>query len=149
MVTYKTTRPLFLLLTCAGALPFIFCSLCFVMNIDFIPVLGEVKNIFLVYSLIIASFLSGSHWGQHLSIDNKWHVYLPFISNAAAVSLWIAYLTLAFHLLIIFLITLYLLLLFIDQKLWRDKLIDTCYFKVRCSVTLIVVINMVITSIFA
>jgi hypothetical protein len=68
-----------------GALPFIICAACFVFNVQDIPILGGTRNVLGAYALVITSFMAGSHWGQHLDLDNKWGDYLPITSNLTAV----------------------------------------------------------------
>ena len=67
-MTETTPYRLRTVLTYAGTLPFIACTLCLVMNIRTVPILGSVDHILTVYGIIIATFLAGSHWGQHLSL---------------------------------------------------------------------------------
>ncbi len=64
-------KPIYPWLTYAGAIPFVLCAICFVLNIDVVPLLGNVKHIIAIYGVMIVTFLSGAHWGLHL-------VYLPF-----------------------------------------------------------------------
>ena len=78
-------------LSYAGALPFVFCALCFIKDIHIFPLLGYVDSILSSYGLVISSFMAGSHWGQHLNLSGKWQIYLPIFSNINAILLWLSF----------------------------------------------------------
>jgi hypothetical protein len=142
----KTLYPYF---TYAGALPFILCALGFIFEVNTVPVLGDTKQVLSVYALVISSFIAGSHWGQHLSLNNKWSLYLPLFSNIMAIILWVAFLILSFkHLLLAFILSFFVLLM-IDKKLLQEALVDPEYFRTRVFVTTIVTITLVISRIYA
>lgn len=135
--------------TYAGALPFVLCALGFIFDVNNVPLLGDTKQILSVYALVISSFMAGSHWGQHLSLNNKWSLYLPVLSNIMAVILWTAFLILSFkHLLVAFILSFFVLLM-IDKKLLQEGLVDAEYFRTRIFVTAIVTITLAISGIYA
>lgn len=140
-------------LTYAGALPFVICTVCILLGIHNLWLLGNTHQVLTTYALVIASFMSGSHWGQHLHIsdhhisDHHWRLYLPMCSNANAVLLWIALLTLPFRALLITFIVSFLALLVIDNKLLRHGLISARYFRHRCVVTTLVNLTLLIAAI--
>jgi len=136
-------------LTYAGTLPFIFCTLCFIFNIQTVPVLGQVNQILGTYSIIISSFIAGSHWGIHLNLSDKWEVYLPIFSNINAVFIWISFIIFPFKVLLIILVISFLALLIIDLNLFKKDLISRKYFHTRSLVTLIVTTNLIISGIYA
>jgi len=136
-------------LTYAGTLPFIFCTLCFIFNIQTVPVLGQVNQILGTYSIIISSFIAGSHWGMHLNLSDKWEVYLPIFSNINAVFIWISFIIFPFKVLLIILVISFLALLIIDLNLFKKDLISRKYFHTRSLVTLIVTTNLIISGIYA
>lgn len=136
-------------LTYAGTLPFILCAICFVFDVKNIPLLGETYQVLSIYGLVISSFMAGSHWGQHLNFDNnKWKFFLPIFSNMSAILLWIAFLVLPFKVLLVVFAMLFLALLFVDKKLLQSNLISAEYFRVRCLVTKIVVLTLIISGVF-
>ncbi len=136
-------------LTYAGTLPFIFCTLCFIFNIQTVPVLGQVNQILGTYSIIISSFIAGSHWGIHLNLSDKWEVYLPIFSNINAVFIWISFIIFPFKVLLIILVISFFALLLIDLNLFKKDLISRKYFHTRSLVTLIVTTNLIISGIYA
>ena len=142
--TYLTTY-----LTYAGAVPFVMCAFCFLMEVRFIPIVGNVAEILGIYSLVIASFMAGSHWGQHVHLSAKWAFYLQVSSNINAVFIWLAYLLLSFEMLLIVLASSFLVLLLIDRKMFYHHLMTQAYFRTRCIVTLIVETTLIIAGIYA
>ena len=93
----RTMTKTFYYLIYAGTIPFILCSICFSAGIKSIYLLGSVDKILSAYGLVILSFLSGSHWGQHLYINRRiWGCILPVLSNIIAVLLCFSFLVLSF-----------------------------------------------------
>ena len=134
-------------LTYAGLLPFIICSACLALDITVIPLFGATEKLLSIYSLVITTFMGGSFWGQHLNLHNKWHYYLPILSNALTMTLFLGFLVLPFKLLLTAFITTFLILLVIDKRLFQQGLISSQYFRTRCLVTAIVVVTLVISGI--
>jgi hypothetical protein len=126
-------------LTFAGALPFIMCAFCLIIGIETLPILGETRRILSVYALVIAAFMAGVHWGEHLHIVNKPARALMVSSNIIAVALWLGFLTLNFTALMILCAAAFYLLLAIDYQLFRQGIIAHDYFKTRVIVTIIVI----------
>ena len=132
-----------------GALPFIICAACFVFDVQAIPVLGDTRNVLGSYALVITAFMAGSHWGQHLDLDNKWGDYLPITSNLIAVLVWIGFLILPFKIVLFVFTISFLGLLWIDQKLRQNDLISFEYLRTRYLITIIVVFTLFISGIYA
>jgi len=135
-------------LTLAGAIPFVACAFLLMMNVVTVPVLGSVVDILSAYGLVIASFMAGAHWGNHLNLadDNKWAIRLPLYSNIIALGLWLGFLILSASSFIWLLVIGFISLLVIDYNLHRAQIISHAYFKVRQYVTAIVVISLVIAA---
>lgn len=135
-------------LTYAGTIPFIFCTILLAFGINQLPVLGgAVANILSVYTLIILSFLAGSHWGQHFNLKDTWGFYLPIFSNLLAVALWAAFLIFDFKFLLVTFSVAFVILLFIDYRLLKDGIITNQYFKIRFNVTTIAVLMLILAGI--
>ncbi len=134
-------------LTYAGVLPFTICSTCLALGIEVIPLLGATEKILRVYSLVIITFMAGSHWGQHLHLDNKWRCYLPILSNILTIALCLGFLTLPFQPLLATFVATLLILLIIDQRLFQHGFITRQYFRTRCLVTAIVIATLIIAGI--
>ena len=135
-------------LTFAGAIPFVACAFLLMMNVVTVPILGSVVDILSAYGLVIASFMAGAHWGNHLDLadDNKWAIRLPLYSNVIALGLWLGFLILSASSFIWLLVIGFISLLIIDYSLHRAQIINHTYFKVRQYVTAIVVISLVIAA---
>ena len=135
-------------LTFAGAIPFVACALLLVIGISDIPILGATADVLSAYGLVIASFMAGSQWGNHLDLsdDNKWAIRLPLYSNIIALGLWLGFLILSAIGFIWLLVIGFISLLVIDYSLHRAQIISHAYFKVRQYVTAIVVISLVIAA---
>ena len=136
-------------LTFAGTIPFIACAIFITLGVDSLSVLGKTSDILVSYGLVIATFMAGTHWGNHLSLadDNPWAVKLPIFSNVITLMLWFGFLALPTNSFIWLLIVGFISLLVIDYALNRANIIAGKYFKVRKYVTLIVVISLVIAGI--
>ncbi len=135
-------------LTFAGTIPFIICALLLTFDVDAIRVLGKTEQVLAVYGLVIATFMAGAQWGNHLSLDDNhpWAFRLPILSNIVALLLWLGFLSLTTLGFIVLLILVFLALLLIDYGLCRTHIIDRSYFKVRVYVTCIVVISLIVSA---
>ena len=136
-------------LTYAGAIPFVVGAFCLGIDIKILPVFGPVEQIISVYGLVIASFLAGIHWGQHLNATGSWKRILPILSNGAAVALWIGFLLLPFQALTGLFMLAFLFFLAIDYRLFQQALILPDYFRTRCIVSIIVIASLVVSASFA
>ena len=136
-------------LTFAGAIPFVACALLLAVNIDSLPYLGATTDVLSIYGLVIASFMAGAQWGNHLSLadDNRWAIILPLVSNFIAIGLWLGFLTLSAIGFIWLLILGFASMLIIDYGLNRACIITQDYFKVRTYVTAIVVASLIMTAV--
>ena len=129
-------------LTCAGLIPFIACALLLSTGVESVPWLGSVSTLLSVYGLVIASFLAGSHWGQHLDQQNMLRPWLAYSSNVCAIALWLGFSLATFTVFIWLLMGVFLLLLGVDIVLFRAKFITGNYVKMRVIVTVIVVLSL-------
>lgn len=133
-------------LTFAGAIPFVICAFLMTVGVTAIPVLGATAYVLSVYGLVIASFMAGAHWGNHLSVadDNTWALKLPVFSNIIALGLWFGFLGLSATGFIWLLILGFVSLLVVDYGLYHAQIISHEYFKVRKYVTWIVVFALMV-----
>ena len=143
----RTMTKAFYYLIYAGTIPFILCSICFSTDIKSIYLLGSVDKILSAYGLVILSFLSGSHWGQHLYINRRiWGFTLPVLSNIIAVFLCFSFLVIGFKELVAIFVAAFIILLIIDHRLFQMRLISDHYFQTRCFVSAIVIISLIISG---
>ena len=136
-------------LTFAGAIPFALGAVFITICIDAISVLGKITQVLSIYGLVIASFMAGAHWGNHLSLadDDTWAIMLPIFSNIIALALWLGFLILSTVGFIWLLVIGFISMLVIDYGLNQANIINNDYFKVRKYVTLIVVISLIVAAI--
>lgn len=136
-------------LTFAGAIPFVICAFLMTVDIAAIPILGKTEYILSIYGLVIASFMAGAHWGNHLSLadDNTWALKLPVFSNIIALGLWLGFLILSTVGFTWLLIVGFISLLVIDYGLYQAQIISDDYFKVRQYVTAIVVVSLIVAAV--
>ena len=136
-------------LTFAGTIPFILCAVFITVGIDAVRVLGETTEVLSAYGLVIASFMAGAQWGNHLSLadDNPWALKLPILSNIIALGLWLGFLSLSTVGFIWLLVVGFISLLIIDYGLNDAQIISDSYFKVRKYVTLIVVVSLIVAAV--
>ena len=140
-------KRIFPYLTYAGAAPFIFFAVCLSADIPELPLLGSVEKILSAYGLVISSFLTGIHWGQHLHINQgKWNFSLPLLSNMITVLLWLSFLALSFKILMGVFVAAFVIILIIDYRLFQIKLITHHYFQTRFFVSTIVIISLIISG---
>lgn len=142
-------KKLYLYLTYGGVTPFVFCAICLVLNIQAIPIFGDIKSILSSYGLIITVFMAGVHWGQQLKRDDCWSYYLPITSNIITIGNWAIYLTMPFQAILTAYIVSLIGLLIIDVKIYQADMISKSYFQTRCIVTSIVVLSLIMAGVFA
>lgn len=133
-------------LTFAGTIPFIACAILLMLGVDAIRVLGQTEHVLAVYGLVIATFMAGAQWGNHLNLadNNSWAFKLPIFSNIIALALWLGFLTLSTTGFIWLLIVGFVSLLIVDYGLYKAQIISSKYFTVRKYVTMIVVISLIV-----
>lgn len=124
-----------------GAIPFMFGAACLMVGVTDLPIIGPTDTMIAIYGLVIATFLSGIHWGQHLGREDKWRSILPITSNINAVLLWISYLLLPPQLFFCVLMISFLTSLLIDYFLYKHDILSKSYWHHRIIVTFIVCIS--------
>lgn len=136
-------------LTFAGAIPFVLCAILITVGIEVIPALGKTEHVLSIYGLVIASFMAGAHWGNHLGLadDDSWAVKLPIFSNIITLALWLGFLSILTVGFIWLLVVGFIAMLVIDYGLHNSKIISNDYFIVRKYVTAIVVVSLVIAAV--
>ena len=138
-----------MLLTYAGAFPFVFFAICILFDIRNLPLFGNVIHSTTIYGLIIASFMAGAHWGQQLYLKSKPKLLLQVSSNINAIVLWIGYLNLYSKSFIFILILSFYISVKVDYLLYQNALINREYFIfTRIPATIIVIVSLLITRIY-
>jgi hypothetical protein len=138
-MTFSLKKP-YQLLTYVGTIPFIACSISLFFHVQNFPILGATKQILCLYALIVAVFLAGTHWGQHINMSHKiWKLLLPWLSNLMVIMLWLSFLITGYKLKVLILLISFFLLLLIDYLLFREKIISLQYFNTRLVASIIVI----------
>lgn len=130
------------LLAYMGTLPFVAGAVLISLGIEQLFFINDMTAMVNSYGLIIVVFMSGIHWGNYIS-DNKCNsINLLLTSNVITLISWFAFLfTPAEGALIIYCIA-FLTLLYIDSRLLLLKVITHHYYKLRFSITSIVIISL-------
>lgn len=122
----------------AGAIPFIAAALAVLFGVETAGPIQSVIAAVVSYSLVIVSFVAGSHWGIYLQNDASAPVNLFMTSNVSVLVPWLAFVLGSINSTLLALILAFVLLLVIDRRLLTFGLIDTAYFRLRAIATLIV-----------
>ena len=139
-------RKITTLLTLSGTIPFALLSLCLGLKLYDLPMLGSVKQWLATYAVVIASFLAGTHWGQHLHIKGFWQNGLPILSNIIALLIWPSSVLLSFKFLMLSLSCIFSILLCVDAELYKNNFVTRSYFNLRCFVSLVTVSTLVFSG---
>lgn len=129
-----------------GTLPLIGCALLSLLKIDFIPMFADVVRVSVMYSLIICSFMAGTHWGIYLNKMTSNRTYLLWSSNLQAIVLWCLFLFVSLESMLWVTMISFGLLWLIDYQLKEKKEISLAYFQMRGRVTSIVIICLLIIA---
>jgi len=132
----------------AGALPFIAGTLALIAGVRFLPLLGDISHAVAIYALVIATFLTGIHWGQQLSLGSM-PINLFISSNIIAVLIWLSWLILPVTGFLFFLIPVLAVMLIIDRSLCMAKVITDSYLRTRMVITAIVMLCLIITAVLS
>ena len=138
----KTSYPLYTYLMYAGALPFLISAMLLALGIHHLPFLKNVQHLISVYGLVIASFIAGTHWGQHFIPKQSKVALLLMSSNLYALLLWLSYLVLPLPQFFLALIALFTLLLWVDKTLYQAQEISSHYFYTRCIISGLVIASL-------
>lgn len=136
-------KKLIYLLTYSGGIPFIIYAINSIF--DYPKNYDQIISLSIdIYSLLIISFISGSHWGQSLNTDNKVNVLI--LSNVIVLGIWFAYIF-QFYFKSIFLIA-FTILLWIDYAYLSTEKINRWYLELRRNISLIVLLSLILGLIF-
>jgi len=121
-----------------GALPFLVSSLMLTLGIYNLPLLGSTAEILRSYSLAIAVFMCGIHWGQYLQDTQARNLNLLMVSNALTLICWLGFLMASFVVYFVIVIAVFIALLWVDYRLHKAGRITARYFRMRLAVTAVV-----------
>lgn len=126
-------------LTILGVLPFVAAVVAKCFGIDVV----NVRYLSLTYGAVIASFISGMHWGLFLSHANITRTNLLVTSNVVALLAWSSLLLFSATLQYLLQILCFVGLLLIDRKLTNEGVVERWFFAMRNKVSLLVVICLI------
>ncbi len=131
------------LLTYSGGIPFIIYAISSIFDY---PKNYEqiISNSIDIYSLLIISFISGSHWGLSLNNDKKVNVLI--LSNVIVLGIWFAYIF-QFYFKSVFL-TAFTIFLWIDYSYLLIEKMNRWYIELRRNISLIVLLSLILGIIF-
>lgn len=130
-------------LTWLGALPFLLPALLLLAGHQALPVLGVLAPVVASYGLVIATFMSGVLWGQGLQ-GRPGLIWLLPLSNVLTLLAWFAFLLATARVFWSLLGLVFVLLLLADHRLWRQGVITTAYWRLRCGVTGVVLASLLV-----
>ncbi len=125
------------ILTYAGALPFIAA----VAALPLAPAVATapIWQAVLGYGAVIASFVSGIHWGLFLYRQGAMPLNLFISSNVCALAAWAALLAPQRWQGLVILIAVFAVLFAIDRLLWRGGIHAEWFYRLRAVITTIVI----------
>lgn len=129
----------------SGAIPFILAVIVRLTNFNAF----DHEFIIKLYSLSIISFVAGSHWGltYNLKLESKFRDMIFIISNIVTLFAWLSTFAFdAFWLVSASHIVCFSVLMIVDLKLNKYKVIDRSYFEMRKAITAIVVLCLLLLS---
>ena len=142
-------------LTMLGCFPFIFAALAPYFGIFTLPIIGEVKNAVVLYSLAIVSFMAGVQWGVSLTqtTDNSGSIKpisppaLMLASNFMVLTPWLILVSTGPYILFFFTLAVtFILLMLVDYRFANRNIVSHDYCRVRIIATAIVVISLIVLA---
>ena len=137
----------YVILTYAGTIPFLICAFLLLLDMPQSHQSLPIESILNSYSFVIAAFMIGSHWGQHLHLQTRYRVTLQFSSIIMALAVWMSFMVFETSLLLLIYIFIFLILLAIDYKLYQLKINSRDYFITRFGATSLVIFSLTLAGI--
>ena len=124
------------ILTYLGILPFWISAIAFHLKI------AEKDSLFLfsTYGSVIVSFISGIHWGINIEKSYSKKIWLIFTSNIVALIAWGAIIIPKPIISLSMLIFCFIILLWIDFKIYKIGWIELWFIRLRTSATFLVIL---------
>lgn len=142
--TLSVQAPIYKYLAYAGTIPFILPTL-IIMNSDVHAQWMTGPDLTLhSYGLVIVAFMCGTHWGLYLTQHPQCPINLLVSSNILTLTCWFAYLSQHTALILTSQLCTFLILLVLDTRLYKRRILHKNYYEMRRNVTAIVVFALAI-----
>ena len=125
-----------------GSIPFVFFSFLRIISLEEFFYF-DINYILSIYSLLIISFICGSHWGLFLT-NNTLKINLFFLSNLLTISSFFGILFLKMNYFFLLQILILIILLLIDFYIYRQNITQLKYIYSRVIITILVVLCLII-----
>ncbi|MFK8027355.1 MAG: DUF3429 domain-containing protein [Gammaproteobacteria bacterium] len=127
-----------------GTIPFILSAVLVLQDNEGLMSTSNLTHVLNSYALIIVVFMAGVHWGCYLSDEKSHSISLLLISNVITLIAWFAFLLTPFIITLLIYCLAFVVLLFIDSKLLSLDVISKEYFKLRLTITSIVIMSLLL-----
>lgn len=124
------------LLTYLGIIPFWLCAIAIALGLERYYAVIALRS----YGAVIASFISGIHWGIAMHNSDRKTLWLLLSSNAVALMAWASLLIHSAISALSILSFAFIVLITIDTILFKSHRIDSWFMKLRWRVTIFVLI---------
>lgn len=129
-------------LTSLGAIPFVAPAVASLFGFSDL----HMHVLVLSYGAIVASFISGMHWGLYLRHDAQTRINLLVTSNIVALSAWASLIIPITRWQYLLQIACFILLLIIDHQLTKTRVHATWFFNLRVWITLVVIAALLVMA---
>lgn len=123
-------------LTVLGAVPFLAAVAARLYGLDAL----HIRYFSLSYGAVIASFLSGMHWGLYLTNAQATRTNLLVTSNLFALLAWASLIVFSVEMQYLIQVFCFSGLLLIDRKLTNDGILERWFYELRIQISLVVVL---------
>jgi len=142
--TLSVQAPIYKYLAYAGTIPFILPTL-IIMNPDVHAQWMTGPGLTLhSYGLVIVAFMCGTHWGLYLTHHPQCPINLLVSSNILTLTCWFAYLSQHTALILTSQLCTFSILLVLETRLYKRRILHKNYYEMRRNVTAIVVVALAI-----
>lgn len=131
----------------AGLLPVLIAIFMIFLGIDPVAKVIHIDQFIILYGVLIAVFIAGSHWG--LSLDETDTSFLLILSsNLQVVVLWLSYVLLPKSICILIVNASLICSLLIERSLTRDGILNRSYFAMRLRVSAMLILALFIVWVY-
>ena len=135
------------LLAFAGLIPFVAATALLLCGVQSLPLLGPVDRLLSSYTLLIVSFMAGTHWGMAIARAKAAHIPLYLPSNLVALTAWFTYLLAPLAAQLVIDAGALLVLLVIEHRIAAAVAMDDDYVHLRTQVSTVAVAAVLTASV--